>query len=78
MTDRSGERSGVCAAYDGTNAMSRRHLLWLALLDETPMPIVVMAVEEAASRAHVSPRRVWRNVAKLAKALSVHRQGLWA
>ena len=48
------------------------------LLDEAPVPIVVMAVEEAASSAHVSPRRVWRNVAKLAKALSVHRQGLWA
>lgn len=47
------------------------------LLEEAPVPIVVMAVEEAASRAHVPPRPVWRNVAKLAKSLSVHRQGFW-
>ncbi|MFA7665042.1 MAG: hypothetical protein WCY32_02860 [Burkholderiaceae bacterium] len=37
------------------------------LLDEAPVPIVVMTVEEAASHAHVPPRQVWRNVAKLAK-----------
>jgi transcriptional regulator with XRE-family HTH domain len=48
------------------------------LFDEAPVPIVVMAVEEAASREHVPPRQVWRNVAKLAKSLSVHRQELWA
>lgn len=48
------------------------------LLDETPLPIVVMAVEEAASRAHMPPRHVWRNVAKLARSLSVHRRSLWA
>ena len=48
------------------------------LLDETPVSTVVMAVEEAATAAHVSPRKVWRNVAKLAKALSAHRQDLWA
>ncbi|MFT4103680.1 MAG: helix-turn-helix domain-containing protein [Burkholderiaceae bacterium] len=48
------------------------------LLDEAPVPIVVMAVEEAASLAHMPPRQVWRNVAKLAKTLSVHRRGLWA
>lgn len=36
------------------------------LLDEAPVPIVVMAVEEAASLAHVPPRQIWRNVAKLA------------
>jgi DNA-binding XRE family transcriptional regulator len=48
------------------------------LLDEAPVPIVVMAVEEAAARAHVSPKTVWRNVARLAKSLSVHRQALWA
>lgn len=48
------------------------------LLDEAPLPVIVMAVEEAASREHVPPRKVWRNVGKLAKSLSVHRQGLWA
>ncbi len=47
------------------------------LLDEAPVPMVVMAVEEAASKAHVPPRKVWRNVAKLAKSLSAHRQDLW-
>lgn len=48
------------------------------LLDETPVPVVVMAVEEAASAAHMPPRKVWRNVAKLAKSLSAHSQDLWA
>lgn len=48
------------------------------LLDEAPLPVIVMAVEEAASREHVLPRTVWRNVEKLAKSLSIHRQGLWA
>lgn len=48
------------------------------LLDETPVSTVVMAVEEAASAAHVSPKKVWHNVAKLAKSLSAHRQDLWA
>ena len=48
------------------------------LLDEAPLPVIVMAVEEAASREHVPPRTVWRSVGKLAKSLSVHRQGLWA
>lgn len=48
------------------------------LLDEAPVPIVVMAVEEAALRAHLPPRKIWRNVAKLAESLSVHRRALWA
>lgn len=47
------------------------------LLDETPVPIVVMAVEETAAKAGLPTRQVWRNVAKLAKSLSVHRQALW-
>ena len=42
------------------------------------MPTVVMAVEEAAAHAHLPPRQIWRNVAKLAEALSVHRRALWA
>ena len=48
------------------------------LLDEAPVPLVVMAVEEAAANEGVAPKAVWRNVAKLARSLAVHRQGLWA
>lgn len=48
------------------------------LLDEAPVPTVVMAVEEAAAQAHLPPRKVWRNVARLAQSLSVHRRALWA
>ena len=48
------------------------------LLDEAPVPLIVMAVEEAAANEGVEPREVWRHVAKLAKALAVHRQGLGA
>ncbi|WP_269763805.1 hypothetical protein [Acidovorax delafieldii] len=42
------------------------------------MPIIVMVVEETASCAHLPPRQIWRNVAKLAESLSVHRRALWA
>jgi transcriptional regulator with XRE-family HTH domain len=48
------------------------------LLDEAPMPLVVMAVEEAAVNEGVAPKAVWRNVAKLARSLAVHRQDSWA
>lgn len=48
------------------------------LLDEAPLPIVVMAVEEAAAEAHVAPRKIWRNLARLAGALSAHRKDIWA
>jgi len=47
------------------------------LLDEASVPLVVMAVEEAAANEGVAPKAVWRNVAKLARSLAVHRQGLW-
>lgn len=47
------------------------------LLDEAPLSMVVMAVEEAATGANVPPRKVWRNVARLAKTLSAHRKALW-
>jgi hypothetical protein len=40
--------------------------------------MIVMAVEEAAQRERVPPRTVWKNVGKLAKALEVHRQEVWA
>jgi len=48
------------------------------LLDEAPVPLVVMAVEEAAANEGVAPKAVWRNLAMLARSLAVHRQGLWA
>jgi transcriptional regulator with XRE-family HTH domain len=47
------------------------------LLDEAPVPLVVMAVEEAAAIEGVAPRAVWRNVAMLARSLAVHRHSLW-
>ncbi len=47
------------------------------LLDEAPLPMVVMAVEEAAAEAQVPPRKVWRNVAKLARSFSAHRKDVW-
>lgn len=48
------------------------------LLDESPVSMVVMAIEEAASAAAVPTRQVWRNVAKLARSLSAHRKELWS
>lgn len=48
------------------------------LLDKAPVPLLVMAVEEAAANEGVAPKAVGRNVAKLARSLAVHRQGLWA
>jgi hypothetical protein len=47
------------------------------LLVEAPMPLVVMAVEEAAAYEGVTPKAVWRNVAKLARSPAVHRHSLW-
>ena len=47
------------------------------LLDEAPVPVVVMAVEETITRARLPPKQIWRNVAKLAESLSVHRRALW-
>ncbi len=48
------------------------------LLDEAPVPLVVMAVEEAAAKEGVAPKAVWRSVAKLAQSLAAHRLGFWA
>lgn len=44
------------------------------LLDEAPIPVLVMAVEDAAQHEHVAPRRIWRNIARLAKDLGLSRQ----
>ncbi|TFW09465.1 XRE family transcriptional regulator [Oxalobacteraceae bacterium OM1] len=50
----------------------------LHFLDEAPVEIVVMAVEEAAQRQSDNPAKVWANVARLAKALGANRSDLWA
>jgi hypothetical protein len=59
--------------------MQGRCLWWLTdLPDEAPVPLVVMAVEEATANEGVAPKAVRRKVAKLAKSLAVHRLGQWA
>jgi transcriptional regulator with XRE-family HTH domain len=47
------------------------------LLDEAPLEIVVRAVEEAAKRERVDPRRIWRNLARWAAELRSPRR-VWA
>lgn len=49
----------------------------LHFLDETPLQMVVMAVEEAASLEGVSPARIWACVAQLARQLGGVRSNLW-
>jgi transcriptional regulator with XRE-family HTH domain len=39
------------------------------LLDEAPLQIVVMAVEEAAHQQRVPPKQIWRNLARWATEL---------
>ena len=69
------EMLGAVLATGEVPASYAAHLAHL--LDEAPVPIMVMAVEEAAASAHVPPRAIWRNVTKLAQSLSVHRRELW-
>ncbi|MFM0610216.1 helix-turn-helix domain-containing protein [Paraburkholderia sediminicola] len=47
------------------------------LLDEAPVGVVVMAVEEAAAREHREPAEIWRNVAVLARKHSDSRREFW-
>lgn len=47
------------------------------LLDEAPVSLVVMAVEEAARQEHRPPAEIWLNVAKLARKHSDERKVLW-
>jgi transcriptional regulator with XRE-family HTH domain len=49
----------------------------LHFLDETPIQLVVMAVEETAQQASVKPQKVWKNAAILAKTLGASRNELW-
>lgn len=50
------------------------------LLDETPVEVVVMAVEEAAEHEAVSPSSIWAQVAQLAMnfASNKDRRKIWA
>jgi transcriptional regulator with XRE-family HTH domain len=47
------------------------------LLDEAPLPLVASAVEEAAERGHVPPKRIWRHLERWAQQLHSPRQ-VWA
>ena len=47
-----------------------------ALLGEAPLEILVKAVEEAAQREHVTPKKIWGHVFQWAKELQVARPGL--
>ncbi len=50
----------------------------LHFLDEAPVQVVVMAIEETALRESVNPSQIWSNVAKLADQLGGRRSELWA
>lgn len=50
--------------------------LLLHFLDEAPVPLVVIAVEETAELAYTRPTKIWVNVTKLAKTLSAARHEL--
>lgn len=47
------------------------------LLDEAPLQIIVLAVEEAAQQEHVAPKAIWRHVIKWARELQSPRT-VWA
>jgi len=47
------------------------------LLDEAPVSLVIMAVEEAATQEHKAPTDIWRNLALLAKTHSDSRRAFW-
>ncbi len=49
----------------------------LHFLEETPLPVVVMAVEETARLEAVAPARIWACVAQLARQLGSVRNDLW-
>ena len=59
-------------------AAEELHSNLLHFLDEAPLPVVVMAVEETAQQEGVHPATIWRNVGKLGKQLGAIRHALWA
>ena len=46
-------------------------------LDEAPLPLVVSAVEEAAKRGRVPPKRIWQHVVRWASEINSLRR-VWA
>ena len=46
-------------------------------LDEAPLPLVVSAVEEAAKRGRVPPKRIWQHVVRRASEIDSPRR-VWA
>ena len=46
-------------------------------LDEAPLPLVVSAVEEAANRGRVPPKRIWQHVVRWASEVHSPRR-VWA
>ncbi len=46
-------------------------------LDEAPLPLVVSAVEEAAKRGRVPPKRIWQHVVRWASEIDSPRR-VWA
>jgi hypothetical protein len=48
-----------------------------AFLDEAPLPLVVSAVEEAAKRGRVPPKRIWQHVVRWASEIDSPRR-VWA
>jgi len=46
-------------------------------LDEAPLPLVVSAVEEAAKRSRVPPKRIWQHVVRWASEVHSPRR-VWA
>ncbi|MFC7518455.1 helix-turn-helix transcriptional regulator [Herbaspirillum sp. GCM10030257] len=44
------------------------------LLDETPLSVVVQAVEEAAATRDVPPRQIWKHLAVWSRNLHLYRQ----
>lgn len=47
------------------------------LLDEAPISMVVLAVEEAARRSNKPIRDIWRNIGTLAARYSIFRARIW-
>ncbi|MFZ6767750.1 helix-turn-helix transcriptional regulator [Undibacterium sp. Di26W] len=46
----------------------------MTLLEETPLPIVVKAIQEASMATHTSTRTIMRNVSKFARDLHIYRK----
>ncbi|WP_020200628.1 helix-turn-helix domain-containing protein [Cupriavidus sp. WS] len=48
------------------------------VLDEAPLQLVTKVVAEVATRQQRKPSEIWKNLRKLAQALTATRGGLWA